>query len=92
LIPEVAKKREAHIDNLLICFTGFVSTSAYWLAMDANVDGAGPSGINDDVNTHEEDIDELYGSSRVDGEIDPLVDFNLPNAEDQVMEEAIVQH
>jgi hypothetical protein len=45
LNPEVAKKRECYTDNLLICFTGFVSRDAYWLAMDANTDGAGPSGV-----------------------------------------------
>jgi hypothetical protein len=91
-IPEVAKKREAYTDNLLICFTGFASTGAYWLAMDANTDGEGPSGVHDDVNTHEEAMDELYGSSKEDGELDPLVDFDLPAPADQVMEEVITQH
>jgi hypothetical protein len=71
-IPEVAKKRESYSDNLLICFTDFASSGAYWLAMDANVDGAGPSNMNNEGdNTHAEDIDELYGYSREDGELDP---------------------
>ena len=91
-IPAVAKKREFYSDNLLVCFTGFGRSGAYWLAMDANTDGEGPSGVNEEVNTHEEDMDELYGSSKEDGEIDPLIDFDLPPPVDQVMEDVIVQH
>ena len=45
-----------------------------------------------ETNETEEAMDELFGSSKEDGEIDPLVDFDLPLPVDQVMEEAIVQH
>ena len=90
--PEVAKKRESYSDNLLVCFTGFGRPGAFWLAMDANTDGEGPSGVHDDVNTHEETMEELYGSSKEDGEIYPLLDFDLPDPADQVMDEVVVQH
>jgi hypothetical protein len=89
--PEVAKKREFYSDNLLVCFTGFGRSGAFWLAMDANTDGEGPSGVHDDVNTHEETMEELYGSSKEEGELDPLLDFDLPDP-DQVMEEVVVHH
>jgi hypothetical protein len=91
--PAVAKKRECYSDNLLICFTGFGVPGAFWLAMDANTDGEGPSGVHDDVNTHEETMDELYGSSKEEGELDPMLDFDLPDLTvDQDRSEVVVNH
>jgi hypothetical protein len=88
-IQEAATKRESYNDNLLICFTGFGDPGAYWLAMDANVNGEGPTNMNnDEENPHAEDIDEPYDESREGGELDPLDEFNLPSEGDVIMEDA----
>jgi hypothetical protein len=91
-IQEAATKRESYNDYLLICFTGFGSLDAFWLAMDANVNGEGPSNMNnDEENPHAEDIDDLYEESDEEGEIDPL-EFNLPSEGDVLMEDAPIHN
>ena len=60
--------------------------------MDANVNGEGPSNMNnDEENPHAEDIDELYEESHEEGEIDPL-EFNLPSEVDVLMEVAPIHN
>jgi hypothetical protein len=91
-VPQAASKRSSYNNNLLICFTGFGSPGAFWLAMDENIHGEGPSNMNNEEdNPHEESIDDLYDESREDGELDPL-DFNLPSEGDVLMEDAQAPH
>jgi hypothetical protein len=91
-IPHAASKQSSYNDNLLICLTSFGSPGAFWLAMDANIHGEGPSNVNNEGdNPHAETIDELYEESHEDGEIDPL-DFNLPSEGDVHMEGAQVHN
>jgi hypothetical protein len=85
--PQAAIKRSSLHENLLICFTGFVSSGAYWLAMDAYTHGEGPLGMNnEETNPDDEGLDELYNESHEEGEIDPL-DFQLPSEGDVLMED-----
>jgi hypothetical protein len=70
-----------------ICFTGFGSTGPSWIAMDAKRHGEGPSRMNnEELNPHDEALNELYGESQEDEEIDPI-DFNLPFEGDVTMED-----
>jgi hypothetical protein len=86
--PQASFKRSYLDDNLLICFTGFGSTCPCWIAMDANTHGEGPSRMNnEELNPHDEALNELYGKSQEDGKIDPLLDFNLPSEGDVTMED-----
>jgi hypothetical protein len=61
--------------------------------MDANTHGEGPSRTNNEVvNPHDEELNDLYEESHEVGELDPLLDFNLPSEGDITMEDVHSMH